>query len=264
MNNMINVKFMSEEAVATLKKNTAKANENLKTHPLNSSWINDIYSGQLYVEKKYTIPDFELKMSPSGNYSEVKFENAILLYENLKNLPRYILTDERFWLWLYFDKFYKVVVQAMPANSPSVFKDHWLFSSSSRRGLFFGVLSRVYFMVDLSIDETLEDKYELTKFILDKPERFRNLSWRSSSSEKHVVLGALKAEKAVCDKFGDQVKNTVYTEIAKSLSLYASVRLIDVVSEKEIYEFVYNKMTKLLDIEENKDEPVDFLADLFK
>ena len=121
----------------------------------------------------------------------------------------------------------------MPIKSNSTFLDHWLFTQGTHRGIFFGVMSRCFFRVALTVDERLDDKYELTRFIIDNPERFRNLSWRSNSSEKHIVLGALKAEKGT---------HNVYTEVAAYLSLYGSVRLIDVISEEDIYNAVYEKM----------------------
>lgn len=85
-----------------------------------------------------------------------------------------------------------------------------------------------------------------------------NLSWRSNSSEKHIVLGALKAEKAIYDNYindpvmGKKMKqaekgtHNVYTEVAAYLSLYGSVRLIDVISEEDIYNAVYEKMEKYI------------------
>ena len=119
-------------------------------------------------------------------------------------------------------------------------------------------MSRCFFRVALTVDERLDDKYELTKFVIDNPERFRNLSWRASSSEKHIVLGALKAEKAIYDNYindpilGEKMKqaekgvHNVYTEIASYLSLYGSVRLVDVISEEDIYHVVYEKMKQYI------------------
>ena len=135
----------------------------------------------------------------------------------------------------------------MPVKSDSTFAEHWLFSQGNRRGLFFGVLSRCFFRVYLTIDETLDDKFELTKFIIDNPERFRNLTWRSSSSQKHIVHGIIKAEKDIVEKYGELVKNSMYSEIAKYVSLYCSVRLVDVITEQDIYDIVYKYMeTQLL------------------
>jgi len=174
MNNMINICFMTEDAINTLKANSKTANNYIKDWKESSEWLNTIYSGNLFEEKKYKIPDFELKISNNNDYSEVDFENSVILYNSLKDLPLYILTDERFWAWINLTKGYKAAIQAMPVKSDSTFADHWLFSQGNRRGLFFGVLSRCFFRVYLTIDETLDDKFELTKFIIDNPERFRN------------------------------------------------------------------------------------------
>ena len=246
MNNCINISFMTEDAINTLKSNSKTANNYLKEWKDSNAWLSNIYPGNLFEEKKYKIPDFKLKISENGNYEEVDFQNSIILYNSLKDLPQYIVTDERFWAWINFEKGYKAAVQAIPVKSDSTFSDHWLFSQGNRRGLFFGVLSRCFFRVALTINETLDDKYELTKFVIENPERFRNLTWRSSSSEKHVVHGVIRAEKDIVKKYGNLVKNSIYKDIAKELSLYASVRLIDVISEEDIYNFTFNKMESIL------------------
>lgn len=263
MSNRINISFMTDEANETLKENSELVTDNLKSFPNDSNWLSSIYSGNLYEEKKYTIPEFSLKISEDGDYSKVDFENSIILYESLKDLPRYILTDERFWSWINFTVGYQASLQSMPIKSNSTFLDHWLFRQGTRRGIFFGVMSRCFFRVALTVDERLDDKYELTKFVIDNPERFRNLSWRSNSSEKHIVLGALKAEKAIYDNYindpiyKDKIKkaekgtHNIYTDVAAYLSLYGSVRLIDVVSEEDIYDAVYERMEKYIKEEIN-------------
>ena len=63
MNNMINISFMTEDAINTLKSNSKTANNYIKDWKDNSEWLSNIYSGQLYEEKKYKIPDFQLKIS---------------------------------------------------------------------------------------------------------------------------------------------------------------------------------------------------------
>ena len=244
--NKINICFMTDEAIETLRKNSKFATEKIKEKTESSDWIKEIYSGKIYEEKKYKIPEIQLLTSESGDYSEVDYQNSIMIYEALKDLPRYILTDERFWAWFNFTIGYKAALQAMPIKSDSTFGDHWLFNQGKRRGIFFNVMARCFFRVELSVDERLEDKYELTKFVIENPIRFRELTWRANSSEKHIVLGALKAEKAICEKYEDQVKSSIYKEIAKHISLYGSVRLIDVVPEEEIYNTVYSKMEEII------------------
>lgn len=250
--NKINICFMSDSAIETFRTNIEEVTKFLKENPNDTNWIKKIYNSEdIFIEKKYKINDFELDTSYDGNYVKVDYNNSIKLYENLKVLPRYILTDERFWAWFNFTIGYKASLQAMPIKSSSTFKDHWLFSGGQRRGLFFGVMSRCFFRVELTVDERREDKYELTKFVIENPERFRNLTWRANSSQKHLVLGILKAEKEIYEKYGKKVKNNIYADVAKFVSLYGSVRLIDAISEEEIYKAVYDYMEKWINKKED-------------
>ena len=47
-------------------------------------------------------------------------------------------------------------------------------------------------------------------------------------------------------KRSEKGKHNVYTKVAAYLSLYGSVRLIDVISEEDIYNAVYEKMEKYI------------------
>ena len=47
-------------------------------------------------------------------------------------------------------------------------------------------------------------------------------------------------------KQAEKGTHNVYTEVASFLSLYGSVRLIDVISEEDIYNAVYEKIEKYI------------------
>jgi hypothetical protein len=236
---------MNENVVETLKNNLNKVVGYMNQNKINSSWIKKILKGNIYIEKKYTIPDFTLK--ENDDYKMVDFENSVTLYESLKNLPSHVLYDEKFWAWINFDKCYVQALQAMPVTDKvSTVRDHYFFNSGSRRSLFFGVMSRCYLRVALSVDERLDDKYELTKFVIENPERIRNLTWRSFSNKKHLVLAVLKAEKDSYDEYGDIMPSSIYKEIAKYVSKIGSVRLIDSISEEDMYSMVKKKISKLI------------------
>jgi len=156
------------------------------------------------------------------------------------------LTDERFWLWLHLEKFYKEVKSMMTVNGKSTILDHWMHKQGTRRGLMFGVLSRCYFRVVLTVDESLPNKYELTNWVIENPERFRNLTWRSFSSEEHLVRGIIKGEKKAIDANPDLEKNSIYPEIAKHVSIIGSVRLLDIISEDDIAAMICEKTQNLI------------------
>ena len=111
----------------------------------------------------------------------------------------------------------------------------------------FGVLSRMYFRVALSVDDSLSDKYELTRWVIENSERYRNLTWRSYSSEPHIVRGALKGGKRALEDSKRGEQNSIYPIIGKYVSQIGSVRLLDSISELDIENFVYNKALQLLE-----------------
>lgn len=252
----INIKLLTEDAVDYIKANIDKFTEIIKNNSESGdafiAALKETFTEDCFVVKKYKIQDFQLKTSDTGDYAEVDLENAIMLYDHLKSLPKHILSEERFWMWVILEKGYKAAIQAMSPLEPrnkNVIKDHWLFGQGQRRGLMFGVLSRAYFRVELTVDESLGDqKYMLTEFATSKYERYRGLTWRTFSNNKKIVLGALKAEKELIDKHGEQIETIrdYYPEIVKSVSKLGSVSLLDALSEDAIKRNVFEEGEKLI------------------
>lgn len=252
--NKIHIKILSDDAIIFLKRNTLEVAKLVNDNSSNS-WIFDFFPQPMFVEKIYEINDFDLTENPNSENKDIDFENSKKLYENLKILPRYILSDVRFWLWLHFDKFYNVVRSMMKINGKSTIENMWLHTQGVRRGLMFGVLSRCYYRVALSVDDTLDDKYELSKWIIDNPLRYRNLTWRSFSSEEHLVRGIIKGEKKAIEESQNNENNELYPIIAKYISRVGSVQLLDVISENDILNITYKKMKELIN-EDNINETV--------
>ena len=237
----INIKFLSDEALSTVKANFDKFTEIVKSNPKDSVAFVKELPNDCFVEKKYPIEDFELIISDDGDYSKVDLTNAITLYEHLYKLPKYVLGDERFWMWIILEKGYAAAVQAMPMESgKKIIADHWLFGQGRRRGLMFGVLSRAFYRVQLTMDDSLEDPYELTKFATENYSRYREFTWRGYSNNKTIVIGALKAEKRIIEKYGANIESIkdYYPMIAKHISQLGSVMLLDFMTEQYIEESV--------------------------
>lgn len=236
-----NVKFLTDEALATIKANLDKFTKIVKENPSDSSSFIAELPEECFVEKKYPIEDFELEVDGDGDYSKVDVDNAITLYEHLCCLPKHVLGDERFWMWLILEKCYAATIQAMPMESgKKIIADHWLFGQGRRRGLMFGALSRAYYRVQLTKDDTLEDAYELTKFATQNYMRYREFTWRGYSNNKTIVTGALKGEKKAIAKYGDTIETIkdYYPSIAKHISQLGSVMLLDFMREDYILDSV--------------------------
>lgn len=252
MSSKIRVKVMKEEAIAILKKNYKKVTEILKNNPENTDFLKDMYSGELYESKRYTIDNINLNEFPYNRDDEDNYLNeyniAIKLYESLKDLPRYILTSEGFWMWMEFEVGFKLALKLMPIESESTFLNMWTFDQGLRRGIFFSLYSREFFRVERTVNEFADDKYELTKFIFKYIYRFREFTWRINSNNAQILLPVIKAEKDLYDKY-DNYKNIesqkFYAEVAKKLSLLGSIHLLDAMDNNDIYNYMYDKIEKL-------------------
>ena len=246
----INIKYASDELTAALHNNRKTATEKLIQQPNDNSWLKELTSERLFVVKKFTIEDFELKIPSSPEDKDTIYNNAIILYEHLRELPGYVLSDERFWLWLTMEKFYSVSLATMQLRDVSTFSLHWIFTQSNQRSLFYGVLSRLFFRAALSVDESLPDCYEYTKFGFDYQYRLRELTWRTYSSEKHIVRGALKGIKDYLETHDEKESHDVYVRLAKDISLLGSAKLLDVMTEEDIREYSYKSLKKYYEVKQ--------------
>ncbi len=254
-NNVINISFMNEKLLDTLYSNPKKIFEYINENPYDSRWLKELLDEAPFEQRKQKIIDFDLKLASDGKYKNVELRNAISLYEHIKDLPRYILVDKRFWLWLEFEKFYRVALQAMPLTTETRLEYSWLFKEG-KRGIWRNTFARGFFWVEFTIDESRKDIYELTKFVFEKIERIRNLTF--DNKYRNVVLNTIRAEKDIYDKYisdpiyketmercekGIETYN-IYTFIRKSLSLYGSARILDFMDDKDLYDVIYEKLEK--------------------
>lgn len=239
----INIKLMTEEAYRTLQKDCDGVLKMIINHPSDSSWLKDYLGFEPYEVKKYVIDDFELKFA--DDYNDVALENAIILYEKLNKLPKYILCNNRFWAWINMEKAYRQAQIATKQFNSQILKNLW-FMGNSRRDIMLGVMSRYFNMINVSIDDTLENKYELSKYLLTTAETYRGFCYRNLGMIKNVTLGILQAEKDYVDITGVQILKKPSAQIVKYASRVGSVMLLDVLSKEEMRAAIYPKIDKIV------------------
>ncbi len=240
---LINIKLMTEEAYKTLQKNIDEVYEEIKKHPSDCTWIKEFLGFEPFEEKKYTIEDFEL--DDDLQYDNVAFDNAVKLFETLNGLPRYIICNNRFWAWVTFEKAYKQALHSLEFNK-NILKNWWL-SGNSRRDLLLGIISKYYFYVEVTYDELLDDKFEITKYALRHSEAYRNIAFRNIGMLKTVSLEYFRVQKDFTNKTGIEMNTRYCRELMKEASRMGSVMLIDLATSKEIYDYLYLKLKKIIE-----------------
>lgn len=137
------------------------------------------------------------KLDPNNDFS-----TAISLFEAYNNLLPIQASDERFWTYLTHVDLYPYMIKRWDGIFTGKFTDakdylidkhHWFIPTTSQSNLMRHSLAGLWWAVFLSIDETLNDKYELTKILfrqLDFPTR--TLGTYKLGRHKEAVIGILE------------------------------------------------------------------------
>lgn len=240
---MIEIKLMTEQAYKTLQKNYVEVTKMINDHPSDSSWLKTYLGFEPYETKKYLIEDFEL--ANDEDYSKVALQNSITLYNKLKDLPRYILCNIRFWAWVTFEKAYKQAINTIIPVKDSIVKAWWL-PNNSRRDLMLQIVARNYFRAEVTVDEKSDNKFYLTEYIVKYPETYRNLAYRNIGMLPNVSNAFIRCcRQAMIDTSIELTADNI-REIMKETSKIGSVMLIDTMESEEIYSLLYPKILNII------------------
>lgn len=235
----INVKIMKQEIFTKLQEESTKVYEMIKNNPSDSSWLSFITgTDDIYDIKQYTIEDFELKYSP--NYKDVEFENGVILYEHLHNLPRYLLCSNRFWIWIILEKAYMQSCIAMDLTE-GVVRNFWL-ENDNRRAVMLNVMGRQFFKVELSKNDELKDKYLLTKYLFDNHSIYKNFSYRNICMLPNVSGAILNASYYLFQKYQFKQPEKIVSDFVKNVTRIGSTKLVDIIPEAELFQYLCKKM----------------------
>ena len=244
---LINIKMMTEEAYKTLQKNYKDVYENIINHPSDSTWLESFLGFEPYEEKKYTIEDFEL--ADDVDYGEVAYNNGIILYDHLNELPRYILCNSRFWAWITFEKAYKQAQHSIKITSAQIIRKWWL-GNDTKRSLMLGVVSRSFFRIMVSVDEKGNEKYKYCRRLFEgiqNYEIYRFFVDRSMGLIPEVSKGFIKSIIECEETYGkDIIDQKLIREIVKDARKIGSVMLVDTMGEDEINLILMDKIKRRL------------------
>ena len=93
----------------------------------------------------------------------------------------------------------------------------------------------------------LDDKFEITKYALRHSEAYRNIAFRNIGMLKTVSLEYFRVQKDFTNKTGIEMNTRYCRELMKEASRMGSVMLIDLATSKEIYDYLYLKLKKIIE-----------------
>lgn len=149
-------------------------------------------------------------------------ECAKILYENLKLTPAQA-SNADFWNYLHHFDMYNYIHKRWKnqGNLQTHIKRHWLMNLTSQKHLINLPLSTLWWSIHLTVDESREEKYELSKVYFSN-NRFRTVSLGGMSFVRHkeAIISVLEFMK---NHRNELTKNRTYTDLGDEISKFINL-----------------------------------------
>lgn len=164
-------------------------------------------------------------------------DSAIALYEAYKNISPILAAQTSLWVYLAHNELFEYVQKRRKMSIDSKedkIKDYW-FDDSEK-----GTLSGLWWAVKMTIDESLSDKYELTRVL------FRNQTFRTRTFFTYKIGKCREALAGVLSFMNDNKE--LFQGHEEARSVYVSAYFSRLAATKELAymdkQFFYNELEK--------------------
>lgn len=243
---MTNLRVFTDKGLDYIHQNMTDFFEALKNNKDNTIWIKDFCKKDPTTNSPFQF-DFEFETNPL-NPNEGEFHNAINLYELFKanKVGNAIIYNEKFasgFLLTYgYDYFFWASDLAAETRvSATFFFDH---RKGLRQALARNLLTRLYKIVEMTIDESAEDKYELTKFVFDNPALRRIVYYPSMDGEKasRSFVRALKIWKE--NNPNAQITMNLFEKVRLQYSAFSHVNMLECMDDTVLIDYLLDYLNK--------------------
>lgn len=254
MNNDIELQQISDEGMIYLK-------ENFDTNYKFYFRQEKQYFQDLLISRKYLlgtglrIDDFtgkikepiKAKDSEKIDYGQFDVYNAKVIHRTMRNVPRYMMMDDRMWAWMTHTIMWDYIVKRRAeeafsddseANKPNIMNSFftWTKKNGRKRGTMVNPLSRLWWSAEYVYDkDNPSNPYELLDVIADTglPSTIIVISSSNILSNKHTLYALLYAVKKVRLQ-GYKVSRDMLVLAAKYLNFLAGITVLDAMDRKDL------------------------------
>lgn len=239
------IRFLQSQGLAYLKDGLKSGNDEIRSLFLSDTNENLIrhlkergVSG--LADSRFECNDFSLDPHPVGADEVSNIRN---IDETLGKLPPSIAANERFWAGLAVDKFWNYVRERWQINgdaSCDVIRTHFLYGFGVRRSLTRNALARLWWIGHFTKDESRDDPFSLTKFVLGDTDYVIAVLERNYSNNKRIIIEFVDAV-STARQHGYAIGRDEMRELAKYLSLIGGTSILDALPRGVIFEKVYSR-----------------------
>ncbi|WP_426355481.1 DUF6339 family protein [Exiguobacterium sp. R-39] len=244
----MNIQYMNSNAVTHLRQNMMG---NLKCYQSEESWVESYLKDKLESKtwfQESRIPYVPVKLITSdGSKNEYTHdaENSKRIYESLKSLTPAQATDPRIWTYLTHTVYYEYM------------KDRWLnkeeiasgtlmrFFATNNRELIRNGIARLWWYGYLTYDESREQPYELTDFLLSNQNIAQGLLERNIGNNKDWLNTILSCFLKYKDDYPEIIKSDNIKKINKYINYFGGVSILDLLSTTETEQFFLDILQRM-------------------
>lgn len=169
------------------------------------------------------------------------FNNAVSLHESL-SLSRIQAADERLWIYLAMVDYWEYtklrweldIENLTDKKQQNRIRERYLVrSTETDRPFLRNSISRLWWAVEVTKDDSREDPYELTRVVLGNTDIYLNVMERSFSRNEEVIKGILE----LMIEMGEEgMKRETYRQILKQVNAMGGVIMLDFMTKEDLKE----------------------------
>lgn len=231
------LKYFTDDALYFFKANKEEFCKRMQANPDSTDWVSEFYGKDPTVSSKYSF-DFEFKdYDPASNVWDI--ENAIALYELFqeKGLGPATIYNEKFLSGFIFCFGYKYFMRVMGADKESHVFATLFFEDGARRSMARNVVGRLYRYVEMTIDDSLADKYELTKYAFQNPAVFR-ITYNTNVDGERTNRALVWAFKEWTDETHKSPTIKMVEKVKTHMSILANISETELMDNRELINYL--------------------------
>ena len=239
---MTNLRVFTDKGLDYIHQNMTDFYEAMKENKSSSSWVKDFCKKDPTVSSSFSF-DFSFEINPiEPNVGE--YNNAIKLYELFKanKIGNALIYNEKFaaGFLLTFGYDYFIWASDLAAEtrvSATLFFD---YRRGLRQAIARNLLTRLYKIVDLTIEENSDDKYSLTRFVFENP-ALRRIVYYPNMDENHTTKCFVKACKLWKENNNiDSFSMKQFEKARLKFSALAHVNMLECMDEEQLIQLLLN------------------------
>lgn len=243
---MSNMRVFTDKGLDYIHQNMSDFFEEMKNNQKDVSWIKEFCKKDPTVSSPYNY-DFSFEMN-SLNPIEGEFNNAVSLYELFKTnkIGNAIIYNEKFAAGFIYSYGYEYFIWSSSLAAETRVSATFFFDvrKGLRQAIARHLMTRLYKIVELTVEEEKENKYELTKFVFENPSLRRIVYYPNMDGPKSAkaFIKAFKKWKESDDK--NQITKKIFEKARLRFSTFAHVNMPECMDEETLVSFMLDYLQK--------------------